>query len=223
MRTTAFSTKEEVQANVLLMARADSCKLLSACFYPPDRQLLSASSLIGDLSNCLRIACATAARQLPTLPEPMGQAESVALAVAYTRLFLGPPSVLAPPHASFYLDDQSGVMGPSTVAMLKQYRERGLDLDSDFPEMPDHIAVVLEFLYFLLFREAALLENGAAEERIAWAKQRAAFVDRYVRPWIPDFCARIVAADEHPFYNDLARCLELFVHGGLEPEILESA
>ena len=40
-------------------------------------------------------------------------------------------------------------MGDSTMAVLALYREGGFHVAEAFTEMPDHVAVELEFLYLL--------------------------------------------------------------------------
>lgn len=195
------------------MDQADSCRLLAACFYPPDQKLLLHADIMQNLEGLLKRACPEAA---PLVPQAQGgSADAVALSVAYTRLFLGPPTVLAPPYASYYLDKNSSVMGPSTIRLIQLYRAAGLNLDEDFKEMPDHIAVILEFLYYLLFKENLADGSRASEEAARLKKMRLGLLDKYLFPWVPRFCRLIATADEHPFYSALGRCLDAFVQFGL--------
>lgn len=195
------------------LEQADSCRLLAACFYPPDQKLLLHADIMYNLEGLLKRACPEAAPLVPPPEAPL--ADAVALSVAYTRLFLGPPTVLAPPYASFYLDKNSSVMGPSTVKLIQLYRAAGLRLDDDFKEMPDHIAVILEFLYYLMFKENMADLARAPEETARLEKIRLDMLDNYLFPWVPRFCRLIATADEHPFYNALGRCLDAFVQYGL--------
>jgi putative dimethyl sulfoxide reductase chaperone len=135
----------------------------------------------------------------------------VALSIAYTRLFLGPPEMLAPPYASFYLDRGRGVMGPSTVEIMKLYGAAGLVLDNDFDQTPDHVSVMLEFLYYLAFREDIAAARNDLEEKARFEEKKLYFLNTYVTTWIPRFCAKITSADEHPFYTGLGKCLDAFV------------
>jgi len=203
----------EITPQTPKLDQADSCRLLAACFYPPEQKLLLHAGIMQNLESLLKRACPEAA---PLVPQAQGaSADAEALSVAYTRLFLGPPSVLAPPYASFYLDKNSSVMGPSTIQLIQLYRAAGLRLDDDFKEMPDHIAVILEFLYYLLFKENLADGSRASEETARLEKMRLGLLDKYLFPWVPRFCRLITAADEHPFYNALGRCLDAFVQYGL--------
>ena len=198
-------------------AKADCCRLLAAFFYPPDKKLFLEEGIGEKLANLLEIACPEATPFVPHLAEYLEGEDRLDLSVAYTKLFLGPPEVLAPPYASFYLD-RGVVMGPSSVEMMKLYGEAGLRLDDEFTEMPDHVAVVLEFLYYLLFREAAAGAENAHEEKERLQNIRIRFLKNYVFPWMPRFCGEIKRADEHPAYSKLAECLDTFIQCGFGEE-----
>lgn len=198
------------------MAKAECCKLMSACFYPPEKTMLLAEPITDMLTSQLGIVCPEAVPTLPYWENCLQDEDPVAPAVAYTRLFLGPPEVLAPPYASFYLDGRGTVMGPSMVEMTKMYDAMGLRLDEEFFETPDHVTVVLEFLYFLFFRSANAEMNESAQAKDRIDRTIDDFVTRFVKPWIPRFCRLVVQADQHPFYNGVAHYLEAFVRHGLK-------
>ena len=210
--------KLETHALGLQMARADACRLLAAFFYPPDKQLFLQEGITEKLEALLEIACPEAMSFVPPVKRYLQGEGHVELSVAYTRLFLGPPSVLAPPYASFYLDHKGSVMGPSSIAIMKLYSAAGLRLDDEFNEMPDHIAVVLEFLYYLLFQEAMVRNDNAYEEKTKIEKIRIRFLKNYSFTWIPRFCGKIVTADEHPVYTALGNCLDAFITYGFVKE-----
>lgn len=207
----------EGNAQAAETVKADCCRLLAAFFYPPDMKLFLEEGIGEKLEALLGIACPEAVPFVKHLTEYLEGEDRLDLSVAYTKLFLGPPEVLAPPYASFYLD-RGVVMGPSSVAIMKSYRSAGLRLDDEFTEMPDHVTVVLEFLYYLLHREAIARNADTFEEAAQFATARAAFWNDYVITWIPKFCGLIIAADEHPFYTGLGRCLDTFMqYGRLTP------
>ena len=193
--------------------KADCCRLLAAFFYPPDMKLFLEEGIGEKLEGLLEIACPEAMPFVPQLEECLEAEDHLDLSIAYTKLFLGPPEVLAPPYASFYLD-RGVVMGPSSVAIMKIYKAAGLVLDDEFNEMPDHVTVVLELLYYLLHREAIAGHADAFEEAAQFASARAAFWNDYVITWIPKFCGLIIAADQHPFYTGLAQSLKTFIQCG---------
>lgn len=201
-----------------LIAEADSCRLLAAFFYPPDTRLFAGEGVSEKLKECLEISCPEAALFTPSMEDYLEGDGGLELSVAYTRLFLGPPAMLAPPYASYYLDRNAGVMGPSSVEMMKLYSRAGLRIDDEFKEMPDHITVVLEFLYFLLFRKGLLPTGTAPADEAELENTMVLFLKNYFFPWIPEFCGRITAAGEHPFYTALGECLDAFAGHGFNRE-----
>lgn len=205
-----------------VIARADSCRLLAAFFYPPDTRLFLEEGIAEQLKRCLETACPEAVPFTPPLEKHTGEEGGLELSIAYTRLFLGPPAVLAPPYASYYLDRNARVMGPSSVEMVKLYREAGLRIDDEFNEMPDHITVVLEFLYFLLFRKGSPAGVNVPFKGFDPDSTMRRFLKNYFFTWIPEFCGRITAAGEHPFYTALANCLETFAKHGFDREKAQS-
>lgn len=205
------------QAQAMQMARADACRLLAACFYPPDRNLFMDENIPEKLGALLKAACPKAALLVPNLRSCIAdEKSSVALKVAHTRLFLGPPSMLAPPYASCHMSRNNAVMGPVTVEISKLYNKAGLVMDADFHDMPDHVAVMLEFLYFLLFRETVAASIGNQEEAAFFENMRHRFLDDFMRPWIPKLSAAIREAGEHPFYTALGECVDVFIRHGFE-------
>jgi putative dimethyl sulfoxide reductase chaperone len=200
--------ESDYPSQAVLRARADCCRLLAACFYPPDKKLLLEESITERLGELLHIACPGIAP--PPSPVQHEGDSHLALSVAYTRLFLGPPEMLAPPYASFYLDQGGRLMGPSSIEMMKYYKRAGLRIDDDFNDMPDHVAVALEFLYYLLFRELTAEIENDQEEKTKLENTRISFWNSYIVSWVPRFCHLIVTADEHPFYTGLGHCLDRF-------------
>ncbi len=203
--------KHEKNAPAMQMAQADCCRLLAACFYPPDKKVLVEERITTKLKALLKVTCPGAMHLAPPAQKYTRRDGNTALSVAYTRLFLGPPSIMAPPYASFYLDKKGLVMGPSTIGIAELYRTAGLSMDKDFDEMPDHIAVMLEFLYYLLFQESLAEVEGNHEEKIKLVQTKSYFLNNYMCTWIPAFCGRIYEADVHLFYCSLAQCLEMFM------------
>ena len=133
------------------------------------------------------------------------------LAVEYARLFVGPYELKAPPYGSVYLDGERRVMGNSTMEVIRLYEEAGLVMDKDFKELPDHIAVELEFMYYLIYKEVEALEKSEREKALAFGGIRNHFFNRFLSPWIPPFCEKIKETTDNNFYIALADCLSTFV------------
>lgn len=138
------------------------------------------------------------------LPPP----DDRSLSGAYTRLFVGPGAPLANPHGSVYLEGQ--LMGRSTEDAQRCYREAGLQPRTDRGELPDHIAVELAFVAYLLEQEGVRPESVAR-----WRERRLDFLRQHLLRWMPDFCALVRRADAHPYYTRLVNRLEKVVREDL--------
>lgn len=191
------------------MAQCNCFKLLSACFYEPEKELFTQENLCGNLTSLFAQAgCQAAAEAAARMGTALMQDSSEDLCVEHARLFVGPFELVAPPYGSVHLEKARRVMGDSTMEVQRMYQEAGLALD--VKEAPDHIALELEFMHYL-----SLLEANAAGEDTARvhevAQKQAEFFHHFLSPWVPDFCQAIRKGTDNAFYMALADCLESFV------------
>ena len=135
------------------------------------------------------------------------------LLLDYSRLFLGPFEILAKPYGSVYLDGEKIVMGDSTMQALELYREGGFDVAEDFLEMPDHIAVELEFLYLLSFR-IGKASDDEEKARLIVLKQK--FLEEHLGRWVGTLSEAIRKGAQTDFYKRLADLTEQFVREDLQ-------
>ena len=135
------------------------------------------------------------------------------LMLDYSRLFLGPFEILAKPYGSVYLDGEKIVMGDSTMLALELYREGGFDVAEDFLEMPDHIAVELEFLYLLSFR---IGKGSDDEERARLIALKQKFLEEHLGRWVGTLSEAIGKGAQTDFYKQLANLTEQFVREDLQ-------
>lgn len=191
-------------------AREDLCRFLSACYYEPgvefaeerlfDSLLIAATVLHPDLAeHARRLGAAFAAEDLQTL------------LVDYTRLFLGPLEARAKPYESSWLPPAANQEDNPPPAVLERYAEGGMEIDAEFMELPDHIAVELEFLYLLNFNahQASLGGDAEAATTIASLKQR--FLDEHLGAWVAPFAVAVSTHAQTAFYRELAALTERFV------------
>ncbi|MEI8324920.1 MAG: molecular chaperone TorD family protein [Betaproteobacteria bacterium] len=194
----------------LSTARADLCRFLSACYYEPaaefteenlfDSLLAAATRVHPDLAAPARsLGTAFAAQDLQTL------------LIDYTRLFLGPIEPLAKPYESSWLFVAAPTDENPPPAVLELYARGGFDIDEDFRELPDHIAVELEFLYLLIFQTNQAVLLGDADEQAALTSLQQQFLDKHLAAWLGPFAAAVEAGAETAFYRELAAFTERFV------------
>jgi len=195
--------------------RGDCYKLLSACFYLPQKILYLEEDLFQNLTMLLKTICPEAAIFSVEMEKAIHKYSDESLAIEYAKLFVGPFELKAPPYGSIYLDQGRRVMGDSTLEVRKMFEEAGLSMDERFKELPDHISVELEFMYYLTHREVEALENSEMDKALSLKERGEVFLNRFLRQWVPPFCAKIKESTENEFYKALADCVLSFLnHSG---------
>jgi TorA maturation chaperone TorD len=193
------------------LMRGECCRFLAACFYEPKKEVLGAEQLLSTLTQNLQEVCPAAAPFARKMQESLAAYTEDELIVEYARLFVGPFGLKAPPYGSVYLDGERTVMGPSTMETIGLYEQEGLARDEGFHELPDHIAVELEFMYFLGYRAVEALQKGDADCAEAYLYKQEQFRTRFLAQWVPQFCTQIQDETDNSFYSALANCVALFI------------
>lgn len=185
--------------------RQETYQLLAACYAIPDEDLpqkkMSLMSVVGQIYSDL--SSSTSIEIYDTSLD--------ALRVDYSKLFIGPFKLLAPPYGSVYLDGQRQVMGASTIDVQKRYQEAGLELAKNFREAPDHIAAELEFMYFLIYKDIEAFKDNDMQTVQHFLKFQGAFLQDHLGAWIAAFAFNVEENGETEFYKNLAKITKLFV------------
>lgn len=176
--------------------KANIYQLLSALYYQP---CLEMKPLLANLEKWMELIFPTAVADVTVMREELEQQEKdmTKLLIDYARLFIGPFSVLAPPYGSVYLERKRQVMGDTTQAVRRFYQEVGLELKAEQKDLPDHIIVELEFLYYLI-------SQGYDEKY-----QR--FLQEHLGAWVGGFGQIVEENANTKFYRKLAKVTRNFV------------
>ncbi len=92
------------------------------------------------------------------------------------------------------------LLGPVMFAVKTEYQAVGLEVEG--PELPDHIAVELEFLSFLTEQEA---KKGRSARR--WGQVRRKFIKNHAAQWMPAVGQQLVSTND-PVWRALGQLLE---------------
>ena len=84
-------------------------------------------------------------------------------------------------------------------------------MDPEFRDLPDHMAVELEFLYTLLFQIAAAASNKDQEAMDHARALRWAMLKHHLVEWINPFREAVIAGASCTFYRQLAELTHSFV------------
>ena len=195
--------------------RAACYRLFSAAFCLPGESFFAEED-VHDFATLLSGLDSEAAGSVSAMAGALAQTARDDLVIEYSRLFVGPFTLAAPPYGSVYLDDGRRLMGDSTIDAVRHYREVGIDMDPVHHDVPDHIAVELEFMSYLLHLEQVAAEQGD-ESAVADSQERQqTFLEKHLCAWVPTFAERIEPEAQCEFYRELVRATNAFVTEDLE-------
>ncbi len=128
----------------------------------------------------------------------------------YTRLFVGPARLPAPPYESAYRTVDRLVFQEVTLEVREAYRRYGLVAPKLGTEPDDHIGLELSFLY-----ETCRLAGGAAaagdiDGVHTILQDQQAFLDDHLMQWVPRFAADVRQHAETAYYRGWADLLAGF-------------
>ncbi|MBW8011106.1 MAG: molecular chaperone TorD family protein [Chloroflexi bacterium] len=127
----------------------------------------------------------------------------------YNRLFLIKP--LVPPYESLTLAPEGRGRGWVAAQLERQYNHFGLELSNSLNELPDHLAVELEFMSYLCGLEAAALETNELVEIANTQKAQRAFLDKHLRRWFPIFSQKVQKIEPKGEYAIIVKALGTFL------------
>lgn len=162
-----------------------------------------------DSGSFLDVATELGLRRPPVPAPEEAEAYCSELAAEYGRLFILPGSGLHP-----YESVQRGegrLWGELTAEVQRLYREAGFELDPEAGQVPDHLAVELEFVAHLAAQEAEKWAAGSEEGAHALRERQRVFVNKHLGEWSIDFARSLRDETTHPYFVFLADMLETVV------------
>ena len=169
-----------------------------------DERLLQEAAYIVSESEVL-------GKDLGNVVQSMKQAEPEALKDEYTRLFIGPGSLQAPPWESAYVSKEKLLFTTDTQAVRNYYRGAGLMCEAYPHVADDHIALELDFLRAL--GESEIEYRGAGDERMFWKaiQYQQDFLRDHLLKWVGLYEKALAAAAPTSPYAACVAALVLFV------------
>ena len=152
-------------------------------------------------------------------PEVLSERNYDRLHWDYTRMFIGPAKLPAPPWESVYRDADHLHFSKETLDVRNAYRKYNL-LPTDFGREPDdHIGLELDFMHRLCekAKEKARITDKTGLLEIL--KDQKAFLDEHLLRWVPDWTRDVVNSAETDFYRGMALLLKAFIR--LDREIID--
>jgi|GEM_PF-1054907 len=124
----------------------------------------------------------------------------------YARLFLASPLRAGiSPYGSIYFAQRG--LQPNIREIVHFYHEAGFALRESLRDHPDHIAHELEFMGMLAGKET----SASAQEKIRLEEIQMHFLSRFIFPWVPLFCEKVIQETRSLFYRSLSSLTDEFI------------
>ncbi|WP_285906970.1 TorD/DmsD family molecular chaperone [Pseudodesulfovibrio pelocollis] len=184
------------------LAAMEIFSLLATCYSTPVPEL---PKKIADTPGRLLPLGEDIAAQARQLAEALEGEDPQELLKDYSRLFVGPFELLAPPFGSVYLDKGRVMMGDSTREVLRHYREAGMNMSDGFKSPPDHVVAELEFLALQAYRTMEAETRGDPDSAREHADRLRNFFAAHPGRWLDRFASAVAQEAQTGFYRALGR------------------
>lgn len=129
----------------------------------------------------------------------------------YTRLFVGPTEMSAPPWESVYTGEEGMLFQLSTLEVRDFYRRFGL-LPEGYPRVADDsLALELGFMAELARRSVAAFEAGNDAALVAVLRGAQDFLNAHLLIWVPRLLERMASAESDWLYPQMVLVLDSFL------------
>ncbi len=122
----------------------------------------------------------------------------------YTRLFIGPGQVLAPPWESVHFSEERLTFQAETLQVRAWYQRFGLVVEKLYSEPDDHIGLEYEFVAHLAKQGLSALDCQDPADLNALLDAQRAFLSEHVLRWAPAWCTSVVEQAHTDWYRGLA-------------------
>jgi TorA maturation chaperone TorD len=129
----------------------------------------------------------------------------------YTRMFIGPYELPAPPWESVYLNEERLLFQEGTLNVRRAYLKYFF-LPKDFGhEADDHLGLELDFMFQLTKLAIDELKIGNFVEYHKILEDQKAFLEEHLLKWVPAFSEKVVESAHTDFYRGMALILKGFL------------
>jgi TorA maturation chaperone TorD len=142
----------------------------------------------------------------------------------YTRLFIGPDKLPAPPWESVYLSRDRLLFQKQTMQVRRIYRKFGY-IPSNHPhEADDHLGLELDFMFRLASRTKEDIDQKEFNSALDLLQEQSSFLEEHLLAWVPSFVEDVLESAETLFFQGMAKILQGYLKQdrGLIDEITEA-
>lgn len=141
----------------------------------------------------------------------------------FTRMFIGPDRLPAPPWESAYRHKDKLLFQEHTLKVRQAYMKYQLLPVNFMKEADDHIGLELDFMYQLTIMALEAIEEQNLAELREILKDQKTFLENHLLKWVPELSAKITESATHSFYPGMGKILTGYLKLDLEAlkELLE--
>jgi len=122
----------------------------------------------------------------------------------YSRLFIGPGKVIAPPWESVFFNESRQTFQEQTLQVRSWYRRYGVEPEKLFREPDDHIGLEINFLVHLLGLANQALDKKDQSEFDTLIDARRLFLSEHPLKWAFSWCSLVIEHARTDFYKGMA-------------------
>lgn len=156
-------------------------------------------------------------RRYAKLSQGFWRPDDIETSAEYDRLFSHRTTILCPIYEVEYDRNRAVSQGPTLADIAGFYRAFGLELAVN--ERPDHLALELEFMSVLAYKEALALHDNLREQAEICRNAQRKFLEAHLGRWVGIFADTLARASQLELYKTLAFALKEFIESecrGLE-------
>ncbi|WP_077302725.1 TorD/DmsD family molecular chaperone [Virgibacillus pantothenticus] len=140
----------------------------------------------------------------------------------YTRLFVGPFDLPAPPWESVYVRKDRLLFQSNTVDVRNVYLHFGYEVEHKNLEAEDHVGLELDFMFHLNELSLKSLNNNGLKSKANFTflvKEQRRFLEKHLLAFISVFSEKVIENAHTGFFTGMARLLRSYLK--MDAAILE--
>ncbi len=134
-----------------------------------------------------------------------------AIRLEYTKLFIGPDKLIAPPWESVYTTKERALFQESTLAVREWYHQYSY-VPAGYPSHPDdHISLMMHFLALTTERALECLNGDLLCGYRSLLEGQRLFEKNHLLNWLDRYAQDMAASDTQRLYPQLVKALAAFI------------
>lgn len=129
----------------------------------------------------------------------------------YTRLFIGPFQLPAPPWESTYVRKDRLLFQSTTMSVRNYYDKYGFIVADFNMEADDHVGLELDFIYHLNELCLKMAQANDIQKLNGLLKDQQKFLKEHLLRFVPQFSQQVIEGADTTFYKGFARILQHYL------------